>query len=169
MGGIKKILDWSEKFAIWGSVVTFIVMIIMGIMQVFCRYVFDSSLTFTEELARYTFVWTVFLASAVCLRRQNHAAIELFVNWMPEKTRKIVLLISSLCCIIFFALVMLKGAELTVATWQQPSPSLQISMGLIYLAIPVGAFLMLAYAIEGICTQFNPKLSQDRTESEVLE
>lgn len=150
MVGVKKILDLSEKFTVLGSIVSFSIMILMGILQVLFRYVFDSSLYFTEELARFLFVWTVFLASAICCRRQSHAAIELFVSWMPEKLRKVALIIASVCTSCFFAVIFIKGIELTIVTWRQASPAMEIPMGLIYLAIPMGGLLMLIFTIENL-------------------
>lgn len=145
---VKKTLDLLEGFAVYGSIITFIIMILMGITQVVFRYVLDSSLYFTEELARFMFVWAVFLASAVCCRRRSHAAIELFVSWMPRKIQKGALFISSLLTMSFFALILVKGIELTKVTWSQTSPAMEIPMGLIYLAIPVGGLLMLIFTTE---------------------
>ncbi|HHX51092.1 MAG TPA: TRAP transporter small permease [Clostridia bacterium] len=169
MGGIKKLLDWLEKIAIAGTIVTFTIMIIMGVLQVLFRYVIGSSLYFTEELARYMFIWGVFLASAVCLRRKSHAAIGLFVSWMPARVRRIVLTIASLCCILFFFIIFSKGIELTIATWGQASPALEIPMGTIYLAIPVGGFFMLLFSIENLITEINPKLAGGKAEGKGTE
>ncbi|MFZ7101599.1 MAG: TRAP transporter small permease [Peptococcaceae bacterium] len=154
MAGIKKALDVLEKLVVIGSIITFTIMIVMGILQVLFRYVFDSSLYFTEELARFMFIWAVFLASAICSRRQSHAAIELFVGWMPQKLRKIALIIASVCTIGFFVLIFVKGIELTIITWSQASPAMEISMGIIYLAIPVGGLLMLIFTIENLYAEF---------------
>jgi len=171
LGGIsiKKVLDFLERCTIIGSITTFSIMTFMGVLQVLFRYVFNSSLYFTEELARFMFVWAVFLASVVCLRRQTHAAIELFVSWMPPKIRKTALIISSVCCIIFFTIIFVKGIELTIATWSQDSPALEVPMGLIYLAIPVGGLLMLIFAIENIYTEINLQGSEVKTEGKVTE
>lgn len=170
MGGVKKLLDWLEKICIVGSIFTFAVMIIMGVLQVVGRYVaFGNYLFFTEEVARYMFIWGVFLASPVCLRRQSHAAVTLFVNWMPKKARKVVLTIASLCCIFFFFLIFYKGIELTSVTWRQASPALEIPMGSIYMAIPVGGFLMLLYSLENLITEIIPKLAGGKAEGEGTE
>jgi TRAP-type C4-dicarboxylate transport system permease small subunit len=37
-----------------------------------------------------------------------------------------------------------------MVTWSQASPAMEIPMGIIYLAIPVGGFLMLIFTIENI-------------------
>ena len=141
MGGVKKFLDWLEKICIVGSIFTFAVMIIMGALQVVGRYVaFGNYLFFTEEVARYMFIWGVFLASPVCLRRQSHAAVGLFVSWMPAKVRNVVLAIASLCCI-FFSFSFLQGHRINQCYLEAGFPALEIPMGSIYMAIPVGDFL----------------------------
>ncbi|HHW06058.1 MAG TPA: TRAP transporter small permease [Clostridia bacterium] len=166
----KVCLDGLEKICTFGAVLTFAVMIIMGAMQVLCRYVaFGNYLYFTEEVARYMFIWGVFLASPVCLRRQSHAAIELIVNWMPEKARRIALIAAALCCIVFFLIVLVKGGELVGATWKQASPAMEIPMGSVYLAIPVGSFIMLLYSVEQLIREINPKLAGSKAQGEVTE
>ncbi|MGI6225944.1 MAG: TRAP transporter small permease [Peptococcales bacterium] len=150
MAIVKKVLDYIEKIVIIGSIITFSIMIIMGILQVISRHIPGSNLYFTEELARFMFIWAVFLASAICTRKQSHAAIELFVSWMPKGLKKISLFIASVCSLFFFALIFIKGIQLTMVTWSQASPAMEIPMGIIYLAIPVGGFLMLIFTIENI-------------------
>ncbi|MBZ4653965.1 MAG: putative 2,3-diketo-L-gulonate transporter small permease protein YiaM [Peptococcaceae bacterium] len=161
------IIDKSEKLAAIGSIVTFSIMTLMGILQVLFRYVLDSSLYFSEELARFMFVWSVFLASAVCFRKKSHAAIELFVSWMPEKVRSMVLVIASLCSLSFFALIIVKGIEITQVTQGQVSTALEVPMSYVYAAIPVGGLLMFLYTIEELITQVVNSKKKPEVQGEV--
>jgi len=88
---------------------------------------------------------------------------------MPAKVRNVVLAIASLCCIFFFFLIFYKGIELTSVTWRQASPALEIPMGSIYMAIPVGGFLMLLYSLENLITEIIPKLAGRKAEGEGTE
>ena len=118
------------------------------ILHVIFRYAISYSLTFSEELARYLFVWSVFLASAVCLRQNSHAAVEIFVGMLSPRIRRGVLVLSTLFTIGFFALVSIKGIEITRHTIDQTSASLGVPMSAAYAAMPVGGFLMLIYSLE---------------------
>ena len=57
----KKALDVLEKYVTWACITSFSTMAIAGILQVVCRYALGKSLDFSEELARYSFIWSVFL------------------------------------------------------------------------------------------------------------
>lgn len=58
--------------------------VIMGI-QVFCRYVLSMSLSWSEELTRYLFIWAGFLSISYCTKRYISIKIEQFVALFPKR------------------------------------------------------------------------------------
>lgn len=156
MSVFKKIMDGSEQLASVVGVAAFSTMTVMGILQVFFRYVVGSSLYFSEELARYAFVWAVFMASAVCLRRGMHAAIGMIVNWLPAGVRRVALVAAGICNVVFFTLVLIKGAELTMEVREQLSTAMEVSMSYAYAAIPAGGLLLLLYSVEELIGRLFP-------------
>ena len=58
--------------------------VIMGI-QVFCRYVLSMSLSWSEELTRYLFIWAGFLSISYCTKRCISIKIEQFVALFPKR------------------------------------------------------------------------------------
>jgi TRAP-type C4-dicarboxylate transport system permease small subunit len=145
---MKKVLDHLEKLVTWGCIASFSVMAIMGVLQVTFRYGLDRPLEFSEELARYTFIWSVFLGSVICYRRGSHAAIEIFVKMLPDKVRRVVLLLATITCSAFFALIVVQGWDITVDAMGQASASLGVSMAYAYAVLPVGGLLLLIYSLE---------------------
>ncbi len=61
--------------------------IIMGI-QVFARYVLDQSLSWSEELTQYLFVWATFISISYCVKKRISIKIEQVINSLsdPGKT-----------------------------------------------------------------------------------
>ncbi len=59
--------------------------IFVGAWQVLARFVFHSSLSWSEELLRFSFVWVTFLGSAVGLSQGSHMNVQAFTNMMPKK------------------------------------------------------------------------------------
>ena len=49
----------------------------IALLQVFCRYVLDNALSWPEEVAKFPFVWFVFLGAAMVTRRGRHIAIDM--------------------------------------------------------------------------------------------
>ena len=77
--------DWLAIAIFWG--LAFIVF-----AQFFTRYVLNDSLAWTEEIARYALIWTVFVGAVMVTRRNRHIAVELVANLLPPTTTRAVLL-----------------------------------------------------------------------------
>ncbi len=84
---MRKIWDNPEEFIIIPLIfaMSFIIFI-----QVITRYVFHNSLTWSEELARYLFVWLVYFSVSFTARRQKHIRIDAAINLYPKAMRQII-------------------------------------------------------------------------------
>lgn len=162
---VQKGLEYSERALTALCVLGFAVMFILGIATILFRFVLSVSLAFPDELILYLFVWTTFLGSAVALRRNAHAAIEIFVEWLPGRPRRGALLVASGFSIAFFGVLLGYGSLLSLRVIPQTSPALEISMAWAYGAVPVGAFFLLIYAIEIFAKQLVVPAADLLTES----
>ena len=61
----------------------FIMMIIMGI-QIVARYALGNSLSWSEEITRFCFIWTGFLSISYCVKNSKSIKIEQFVEWFKD-------------------------------------------------------------------------------------
>ncbi len=69
------------------AIVTFSGMFLCVLVQVIFRYFFDSPLTWSDELARYLFVWCAFLGWVIAARRRSHLAITSVQAKLPPRGR----------------------------------------------------------------------------------
>ena len=69
-------------------------MSIIIFIQVVCRYVFQNSLTWSEEMARYMFVWLVYFSVSYTARREKHIRIDAAINLYPKKARPYIEILS---------------------------------------------------------------------------
>src|SRR6187397_3023489 len=60
---------------------------LVALLQVFCRYVLDNSLSWPEELAQWMFIWAVFLGTATLVAGKGHIAIETFSPQLSLRAR----------------------------------------------------------------------------------
>ncbi|MDD5015704.1 MAG: TRAP transporter small permease [Atribacterota bacterium] len=118
--------------------------------QVFFRYVLGSSITWAEELARYSFIWVVFLGASIALKRAELVGVSVFVSHMPLHLSKIVIIISNLIILAFLLIVIIYAIIFCKLNWGQVSPAMRIPMTYPYLAIPIGCSLMLFYTVNVI-------------------
>ena len=61
----------------------FVMMIIMGI-QIVARYALGNSLSWSEEITRFCFIWTGFLSISYCVKNSKSIKIEQFVEWFRD-------------------------------------------------------------------------------------
>ena len=148
MKTVKLLLDASERILAAICVISFATMFVLGFVAVLFRFVIQTSLAFPEEMIRYLFVWLIALGSAIGIRRNMHAAIGLMVKAMPGVLKRISLIVASLCTMVFFLILILKGYNVTTMESGQISPALEVSMAWVYSAIPIGAVFGLLYTIE---------------------
>lgn len=139
---MKSFFDRLEEYILVGGLA---VLVFLVCLQVTMRYFFHTGLTWSEEVARFLFLWLVWLGAAYAAKRGSHLRIEAFVQKLSPKSRSNVELVALLIWIVFSAFLTWKGAELTMilVKRRQLSPILEIRMAWAYAAVPVGAGLML--------------------------
>ncbi|MCC5926435.1 MAG: TRAP transporter small permease [Bacteroidetes bacterium] len=134
-------------------VVVMSLLVITVSLQVFMRYVASSPISFTEELSRYLLIWVGLLSASYAYRRRMHLALDLLVLKLHGRN-KMILNIFIHSTILLFSLAVLGygGYELVymVVELGQSSPSLGVSMGVVYLALPISGLAISIYAIDFI-------------------
>ena len=131
------------------SVAAMIVMLVIIFMQVITRYIFGFSFEWSEELARFLFVWVVFLGSALIMGEDGHLAVELMPRLLDgTKPGFLLNLFINACGYVFILLLIIQGWKMTETMTFQTSPGLNISMSYVYVIMPVSGVLMLMYHIK---------------------
>ena len=146
-------LDWPLKAARWVIVAVFGSMIAITFLQVVFRYALTAPLPWSEEAARYCFVWIVFLGAAVGLERGFHLGVDLLVNRMPASLRRHIEMVSNILIAGFALVVIYASVPVLELNSMQRSPALGIQMTWIYLAIPTSMALILLITLVRIVTR----------------
>lgn len=128
------------------SVVAMSVMLVIIFAQVVTRYLFNYTPEWSEELARFLFVWVVFLGSALIMGESGHLAVQ----FLPDKFKGTVFgtvldVVINVCGYIFIGLLLTQGWKMTSIMTFQRAPGLDIPMSWVYVIIPVSCVLMLLY------------------------
>jgi TRAP-type C4-dicarboxylate transport system permease small subunit len=131
-----------------GAIVAFLVMVVSLILQILFRYVLAVVAPWTEELARFACIWSVFLATAVCFDEGAHIRLDLIVTKVSRETTKRIMLLASVVVTGTFVVVVLYGSILlSQVGWVDFATTIPVRMGVVYLALPVS---MVAIALFGI-------------------
>lgn len=139
---INHILNHLEEYI---GVLSLIITSFIVFMQVVLRYVFNYSLHWSEEVARYLIIWFIFVGSSIAVREKAHAAVDALVIYLPRQLKKVFSLLANLVAIIFCVILIVSGYETVenVINFGNVTPSLGMPMYIPYLAIPVGGLLMM--------------------------
>jgi C4-dicarboxylate transporter, DctQ subunit len=100
--------------------------------------------TWAQELTIYMFVWMAKFGAAYGVRTGIHVGVDVALNQLNPASRHRVVLFGLLCGAFFTALVGTFGARFVwlMANTEQVSPDMELPMWLVYLAVPVGSYLM---------------------------
>lgn len=125
-----------------------VVMTIIIMLQIVYRYLLDDPLIWSEEAARFIFVWIVFLGASTAVRERAHVGIAFLVDMLPPRPRVALSLLFQLFSLGFLGAIFFYGARATANVWDQDALTIDISFGIVYLAIPVSAALMIVRALQ---------------------
>ena len=144
---LQRISDIINRITEVVLVIILAAMAVVVFLQVIFRYVFNFPLFWTEEFARYCLVWASLLGSAVAIKRGQHIAVTMLVERFPPALSRVLKIMALMSVAVILSIILWGGIQLVAITRAQVSPALRVSMSVPYLAVPVGAGLMLLHTI----------------------
>lgn len=145
--GILRWLDEHLEEYILVILSTFTVVIIFS--QVVLRYIFSSSLPWSEEIARYAFIWLIYVGVSYGVKRQKHLSVDVITMLFNDKGRIIINMIANVLFLIFALVITYYGIDI-VGRITRESAALGIPMEYVYLALVVGMILTSIRLIQNI-------------------
>jgi TRAP-type C4-dicarboxylate transport system permease small subunit len=139
---IKKIID---------KILDVTLTIILGLMavivaiNVFSRFVLNSSIYWGDELALVLFVWLTFLGAAVGIRERAHYVFGYFATQLQGKPLYYYTLVGDSLTVISITVLLYYSTQVTLQINLWIMPAMEISRALVYGAAPVGCVFMLYY------------------------
>jgi C4-dicarboxylate transporter DctQ subunit len=135
-------------------------MIFLIMFQIFGRYVFNYSISWSEELAIYSQIWLVMLGAGIAMRNRHHAGVDMIITRMPVPVQRLIRSASALLVVWFLLVVITSSFSMLAFGMIVSSPALQLPMALPYAALPVGlAYFLLEFAIATVPEIRNPATS----------
>ena len=116
--------------------------------QVFCRYVLNFSIPWSEELSRFLFTWVVFAGIPTLIYRSGMTSFNLFLSRLKGWRSRFMSLFISASYILFFYYLSRGSIPLVKRQMMQMATSINVPMGMIYMVIPVSGILAIIVIIE---------------------
>lgn len=123
----------------------FLSFVIITLAQVFCRYVLNDSLMWSEEYVRFALFWVTMLAMAIAVDRGHHICMDGFELLLPVRLQRPIKILAHLVTVSFCALLLWQGSRLVFLSMDSPAPVTEVPLGIVYAAAPLGAMLALLF------------------------
>lgn len=146
MKTLRHISNLTNRIVSYAGMAIFVVLIIACVMQVFFRFVLNNSLSWTEELARYCFIWMHMLGASLLIEGSGHATVTAVLDLLHGAVRKAVDVVIEL--IIFFngTIMLYAGLQLAYSSRNNLSTALSVPMWCINSSVAVGGLLLMFQA-----------------------
>ena len=114
-------------------------MVVVVSLQVLLRYAFNTSLDWSEDVARLLFVWSIFLAIPLGVKQGAHIGIELLVVQLPPTVRTSLVRLMALGCAALMGAVGYQCILLAAQQWDEFMPTLNVTAALFMVPVAIGA------------------------------
>lgn len=148
-----RVLKWLDDHLEETAMVVLLAAISLSLLlQIIMRYIFNDALSWSEELARYCFVWSTLLSIGYSIKKGNMLRIDILVQYLPKAWRKPLDIAVELFTLGFFCLLFYNSIFVVKRIYAsgQTSPAMGIPMVAIYASLLIGFFLAIVRGIQKI-------------------
>jgi TRAP-type C4-dicarboxylate transport system permease small subunit len=134
---------WRKLTMAYSQLLSFLLAISVAILiipvslQIFSRYTeLIPSYIWTEEMARFLFIWMIMIGAMIGVRESTHFEVDLWPQLGP-RVEAAIRLVSSLCILAFALVFVWSGYEFTAFAWYRISELAELPLWLIHMAWPL--------------------------------
>ena len=139
--------DWLAKITLRLGCVFIFLMTLVLIVQVILRYVFNSGIASADEIAKYSIIWAVCLTGNVLIKEDALIKVDFLDHLWPAKFIKVRDTFYQILIILLLFFLVTEGWKQAVEGLNSKITSMDIAWFYPYLAVPVGAVLMLFQSV----------------------
>jgi TRAP-type C4-dicarboxylate transport system permease small subunit len=145
------------------AIAAFTAMFACVLVQVVFRYFFGDPLVWSDELARYLFIWCSFLGWVIAARKRSHLSVSIVADRLAPTGRALATLLGAVAAIAFAALLVYYGVRIAARNWDVETTSLAMPMGVVYAIVPAAAVAVAFHAFADARSALRMLLGSRRT------
>lgn len=164
---MKKMVDEMERFSkildkVYLTVAIICLLLLSGscIWQVVTRYFLGHSAAWTEEVARYSFIWANLVGAAACVRKRNNANVSLFHDLLPLKLKKWHNCVIHALFALFGILMIHTGYIAAMAQVGRTSPVANVPMSLVFASVVVSGVGVVLQSLNNLLQDSSKRYDQ---------
>lgn len=149
---MKRFIDFYHRVLTWLMVGTVAVLIVPVSLQIFARFTqLIPAYIWTEELARFLFIWMVMLGAMIGVREGTHFEVDVWPQLGP-RANALLRVVSHFFVLVFALVFIWWGIEFTRFGWDQLSEISELPMWMIFIAWPAAGFTWVLFVGESFVT-----------------
>jgi TRAP-type C4-dicarboxylate transport system permease small subunit len=137
--------------------------------QFFTRYVLNNSASWTEEIARYLLIGTVFVGATIGVAKNNHIQVDFFYRFMPRALSRAMGLMVDVMRIVFFGLAVVMSWQMMQKLGSYKMTVIDLPMNIVYGVVMLGFAAMFVRSFwvlrvhwqRGYCVLERPESTMD--------
>ena len=142
---LKKVFDNLIEGA---CAILMVALAVLVFIQVFNRFVLQTPLAWSEDLAMLLYQWVVFVGAALGVKRMRHFGIELVVRQLPDRWRHRIELVSPLVMLVVAVVMIVQGWTMLGFNRNRTFATMDLSYTWAFLPIPLSGALIIVYLIQ---------------------
>lgn len=132
-------------------------MVVILMAHIIARYIFNNSLTWSEELLKILLVWFGLLSVSVLAARREHVSIVVFKEHMPKKVADFLTKLTQLLTVVVCLVVVFIGVQYVLQAGYRPTPALRLPYAYAYAAIPVSFVFVTLFELRNLLADLTGK------------
>ena len=137
-----KVDKYFRKLNVIVISIIFFLLVVTVFANVIFRYFFESTIDWSEELARFLLIWLIFIGAMSALFENEHMVMDYFVKLFQVKISRLLKLIADSFSLAAATALMIGGLELAIKNLNWYSPVLNIPYGYVNMIVPICSALM---------------------------
>lgn len=128
------------------ALITPLVLVVFS--QVLFRYLFLAPPFWTEEAARYLFIWTSYIGAAYAFKKGEHITLKVVEQYLYGRTKLIYQKVIDIVVLVLLVVFIYYGIKSCINVYGILSPAMEINIALVNAALPTSALLMFFYQLK---------------------
>ena len=150
MQNLKKAKLLMDKFLEIATVISFLGLICVILLQIFARFALPQAPSWTEEIARVLFIYSTCFAVGLAVRESAYVSVDLLGKVLPHSFQLSVRVLIYITIISFMGLITYYAIDFVKIGSFQTSPALQIRTFYFYMAILIAPLFIGIYYLFGL-------------------
>lgn len=126
-----------EKFLKIGTIWSVFILIGSVLLQIFARFFLKQAPSWTEEVSRLCFIFSIAFASALALKSNYYIHLDLFYSMLKEKWKRRIDIFILITVFLLFLILTIGAFEFVVMGFAENSPSMGMKMGIAFSSMMI--------------------------------